>query len=430
MFNKNNDIEIKNNGLLIIHPPAISVGDGITRISANLESPLGVEQLWYEVKSEYSHWISNETSDAFLVAILIYAMKNKLNIHVKGSVSSRLHYNINLYLMEIIKKLISKSSAIDISADQLIRTNWGGVEVFTGFSAGVDSFCTVNEHLECHIPVEYRVTALLLNNVGSHGQGVRDQDIFKERFIRLEHVAEKLELPMFWINSNLDSVLKTDFQLTHTIRNVSVALLLQKGCGKYLYSSAVHYTDGFVRETHDMGYADAVTLNLFSTETTECISSGGQYTRFQKTELIADCLIAQKSLDVCVAPQNAVKINCSTCWKCLRTQLTLEIIGKLDGFNDVFEVDKYMKMRFIFICNVLTSNVPLSVEIKSTMTKRGFSVPVRARIVAFLLSNKVIDGIEKFYAASISTDIGFFTYFKTIFLNKITAKIYKLKNNK
>ncbi|MEB0136930.1 hypothetical protein QN362_16460 [Actimicrobium sp. CCC2.4] len=423
----NNKIEIKNNGLLIIHPPVMSIGDGLTRISSNIEFPLGKEQLWYEVKSEYAHWISNETSDAFLVAILIYAMKNKFDVHVNGSISSKLFYNVNFYLMEIIRNLIPECSQVDISVDRLIRTNWGGVEVFTGFSAGVDSFCTVNEHLESNIPVEYRVTTLLLNNVGSHGQSIRDQDVFKERFARLEHVATKLDLPMFWINSNLDLVLKMDFQLTHTIRNVSVALLLQKGCSKYLYSSAVHYTDGSVRGTHDMGYADAVTLNLFSTETTECISSGGQYTRFRKTEIIADCLIAQKSLDVCVAPQNAAKINCSTCWKCLRTQLSLEIVGKLAEYSDVFEIDKYRSMRFIFICNVLTSSASLSIEIKLAMKKHGFAVPVRAKIVAFLLSNKMIEGVEKFYATHILTSIGFFAYFKIMVLKKIKTKIYRFR---
>ena len=35
--------------------------------------------------------------------------------------------------------------------------------------------------------------------------------------------------------------------------------------------------------------------------------------------------------------------NCGECSKCLRTLLTLDILGKLDDFADIFDIDAYQK---------------------------------------------------------------------------------------
>lgn len=38
--------------------------------------------------------------------------------------------------------------------------------------------------------------------------------------------------------------------------------------------------------------------------------------------------------------------NCGKCSKCLRTLLTLEILGKLDNFAGVFNLDEWRKASF------------------------------------------------------------------------------------
>ena len=35
--------------------------------------------------------------------------------------------------------------------------------------------------------------------------------------------------------------------------------------------------------------------------------------------------------------------NCSVCPKCVRTLLTLDILGKLDAFSGVFDIDRYRR---------------------------------------------------------------------------------------
>lgn len=263
--------------------------------------------------------------------------------------------------------------------------------MFTGFSGGVDSFATIADHSDYRVPPEYKVNHLLFNNVGAHGQGKEGLKLFWTRYARQQSIAQRLKLPFIAVNSNLDSVMNTDFQLTHTLRNVAVALLFQKACAKFLYSSAVHYRDSYVKETHDMGYADAIGIPLLSTETTECISSGSQYSRFEKTEIISSAEETYKALDVCNGPQLGTHdINCSKCSKCLRTELSLEVIGSLAKYDAVFDLYTYRKFRWLHICHVMGSHSVLLKEIKDGIKRHNFRVPRSARLVAAIVPNKLI----------------------------------------
>ena len=262
---------------IIIRKPVLLVDDQCARLAADIDFPEGTKTLWFECNAAHADKFSSETCDGFLIAMLAIAMRRGQNILVGGPLSSRLYYNVKFYYLELLRNLIPDTQKISIEAEQLTNRNWGGTGVFTGFSAGVDSFCTIADHSAPNVPSEYQVNQLLFNNVGSHGQSEHDLKIFHDRLARLELHAQAMNLPLFSVNSNLDNVIDMDFQLTHTLRNTAVALLFQNSCGKFLYSSAVHYRYSYVKPTYDMGYGDAISVHLLSTETTECISSGLTY---------------------------------------------------------------------------------------------------------------------------------------------------------
>ena len=316
-------------GMLTIKPPRMTIHGGVARLASELVFPDQIQPLWFETDARYAEDICSETSDAFLVASLLIGMRRGLTIVVEGPVSSKLYYGICNYYLELLANLIPGTRKVGLSVDRLVRTDWGGREVYTGFSACIDSYCTYLTHSQDAVPPEFRVSRFFYNNIGSHGQHRDDRVIFRERLGRIAQLGTQMGIPVVPVDSNLNSILRMDFQLTHTIRNVAVALVFQKSCAKYLYSAAVHYRNARVQPTYDMGYADAIGVPLLSTETTDCISAGGQFTRFRKTEIISFCEHTFRSLDVCIAPRRATKINCSKCWKCLRTQLSLEVIGAL-----------------------------------------------------------------------------------------------------
>ena len=241
-----------------------------------------------------------------------------------------------------------------------------------------------------------RATNLLFNNVGSHGQSEHDRKIFRDRFARLETVARDcFALPLIAVDSNLDEFIGMDFQRTHTIRNLAVALLFQKLAAKYFYSSTVHFRDCRVRPTYDIGYADAIGVPLLSTESMACMSNGSQHTRFGKTEVVATEPTSFAALDVCVMPPVGAGTNCSKCWKCLRTELTLEVIGALSNYGTAFDLAIYRKLRWIYICEVLRSKEPLLREIRAGMRSYDYKVPLSARVAAAILPDVVFEAMRR-----------------------------------
>lgn len=376
---------------ITIEAPKLKMRGDKARLCAAVNLPEGTQELWFELDSSQAHLFADETLDGFVVGLLPLAATRGLDIHAAGPMSSRLCYSINAYLGELLRCLIPSAHRIRVKADSLVAAHWGGRGVFTGFSAGIDSFCTVVEHRSDEVPPEYRVSHLLFNNVGSHGQTDHDLQVFRERFQRLKPNADELALPLLAVNSNLDGVLRLDFQLTHTLRNVAVALLLQRGCGKYLYSSTVHYVDSHVGPTYDVGHADSIVLPLLSTETTECISSGGQHTRFEKTRLVSGFVPSRTALDVCVNPAQARLINCSRCWKCLRTQLTLEAIGALESYRAVFDLESYRNLRTLYISLVLKSHDSLLREVRQGMAEGGVAIPPMARVLSVLVPARILE---------------------------------------
>lgn len=149
--------------------------------------------------------------------------------------------------------------------------------------------------------------------------------------------------------------------------------MLQGGVGKYLYASTYPYESVFIGETYDTAYSDPISLPLLSTEALEAISVGSQYTRVAKTVQVASLPLAQDTLDVCVGGKSAG--NCSRCWKCLRTLVTLEIAGALRDFDGTFDLDRYAAARSRYLGTVATSDDPLLREIVVFAREKRYRFP-------------------------------------------------------
>jgi len=381
--------------IMKIMPPALSVQDGRVRLSAEIIMPRGSQTLWFECAPRVQPMLDVTSCDAFVVAMLVRAQHEGWDIEVCGPMSARLYYNISHHYIELMRHCAPGLHKIGITARYLSRARHDGTGVIAGFSAGVDSFCTVADHAAGRVPPEYQLTHLLMNNVGSHGQNEHDYAVFLERQQRLEPLAHALGLELVAVNSNLDALLGMNFQLTHVARNAAVGLLLQKGIGKYMYSAAYHYRDCKVIPTPAYGDADALLVPMLSTESLECIDTGAQYTRFEKTALIADQPLVQQNLDVCVSPVMAPsdKVNCSRCWKCLRTQASLEIVGKLQNFSAVFDLDTYQAYRWLYLCYLARSPKPMAADIHTGMKEYNYRFPLSARLAAYVVPPLLVEQI-------------------------------------
>ncbi|MFX1536582.1 MAG: hypothetical protein ACFFDI_20390 [Promethearchaeota archaeon] len=341
---------------MIINPIEVSESDGKVKIQSLIEYSGKKKYLWYSMPKKFSQYVTTEKLDGFLVGVLLLAMRLGEDIEVKGAVSEKLYFNLVNSYMSIIQLIMPALTKVNLNPQYLDDGKTAKCEgaVGTGFSAGVDSFCTIYDHYFNAAPPAYKITHFVFLNVGSNDEwdSERGRKIFNARYALLKGYPSELGLEFIKIDSNLSDILKWNFEQTFVPRNISAILMLQKLFAKYYLSSSYKYEDCVIKPNYEIGLIDPIAVHLLSTETLECISTGSQYSRVEKTRRMAKVPGANRWLNVCASPSLDGK-NCSTCYKCLRTLFTLEILGILEDFAQVFSLDKWHRVKNQYMMRVL-----------------------------------------------------------------------------
>lgn len=326
-----------------------------------------------------------ERADAFLPIALLVAMREGRSLHVDGVLSPRLLYHANHYLGEIIHRIHPTYRTVPVTAAETAALSVPDERgVCAGFSCGIDSFAVLQDHfLEPTVP-GFCLTHLLFNDVGSHRPSDRE-GIFRRRLARIRRVAGELDLPVIVTRSNQTEFFGNDFMSFDALRNATVPLLLQGRMKRFYYGAAVTLDDLGVYPNNAVDMAEPALLPLLSTEAIDFVSAGAQYTRIEKLDRLTDVPLARRNLDVCVvSPPNVV--NCGGCFKCAPTLFTLEILGKMDAFADLFDLQAYRRARERFIVYMHYSTSTVVRQVKDLAYARRFPIPLHLRIWAWLKS--------------------------------------------
>lgn len=368
--------------MLTIHPPEIVEREDVTILQAKFECGNIKDILWFSTTNEFGCYLCHERGDAFLVAMLLYAMKRGEDIHILVPISERLYYTLTKHFVKVIADMFPGYRRIkiicDIDAGHV--ENAGGVG--TGLSCGVDSFCTVIEHTDESCPPNYKLTHLTFFNVGASGDygGEHARDLFHQRIEAVRPCADELQLPLVTLDSNINEIMDMDFVPTHTYRNVAAVLSLQKLFRIYYYSSGYSLRQ-FELNHSDSSHYDVYALDMLSTNDTKFYSSGEIFSRVEKTDIVSTCPLSYEYLNVCVAAET----NCSRCHKCQRTLLTLDLLGKLDLYDKVFDLDDYRMYRSKYFGLVLGEwkNDLMKQEIYHAIKRENFHIPFGAYLYRY-----------------------------------------------
>lgn len=342
--------------------------NGSVRYQVHVKSKRHDQPLWYEVDPEFEHFLSRR-ADGAILALLIPAMAGGEDIEVDGEVTDDLLAAFNGEYQSLVLKVMPSLKPIKVKgAATSERISDEGRGIASGFSAGVDSFCVLADHPP-HSDSVAGITHLLFNNVGSHGEP--SWGLFQKRYERVQPAAAEFPLPLIRVDSSVDMFYPNfAFHQTHTPRNASVPLILQNGIRKWFYASGQTEADSFVGPTEYIAFSDYFALPMISTNVTGLALSGAQYTRVEKTVKINEIPQSRRYLDVCVVTSP----NCSKCWKCLRTLMTLEIAGVLDEYSEVFDLMAYREVRQSFFQEVMKSEDLYLKEIADFAIESGFSL--------------------------------------------------------
>lgn len=373
-------------------------GDKTYLLSFVKDTGIGKEwELWYSVENEYGKYLCHEVADAFLLVMLQLAMKSHQNIKVEAPISNVFMYNLKNTIMPMLKSVIPDSRIVDIEANTT-EIDFKAEGVGCGCSLGVDSFSSLLNNLGDNVTEGYRVTHLALFNSGQHGDLNLDgaEKAFNKNVEDLRPFAEEIGLSLVAVNTNLNIPYK-DYKFPLLQRfiqtTISVVYSLQKLFKRYIYATA-YTADHFKFSSEDVSYCEAGLVPLLRTQNTEIILANPMMTRVEKTEFISQYEIVHRWLDVCWASQitmmtenstllvGKVKRNCGKCQKCQRTLFTFELLGCLDKFSDIFDLQEYQKYRWRYICKIISTYKTdvFSQELYSLMKEKKVKIPLKSRI--------------------------------------------------
>lgn len=360
------------------------------RLCADLERTGDVIPLWFSFSSQYRDYITADRYDAFLTALLLYAMELGEEIVIDGAVSERLCYAYRHHLGPEIAILKPELNVVQIRAASYSRQGpeHRGQAVAIGFTGGIDSMFTVLKQLGLDVPPDYRISHLLFTNVGTHGNRnygdiVEARQLYCDRKRIVRAFAKEAGFDLVEVDSNLHEHLPWRLLSNVITSNIAAAQALQGLFQRFYYPAQFRLTEALHWGPGDMEPYSPKLVTEMSTEVLECRSSDSQYSRVEKTVFLADEPLAQKYLNVCVTAYGVEGRNCTTdCIKCARTTVTLDVLGRLDDFRNVFDLKKYARHRVRLFRGILaTAKVDVfAAQIVADALNTGFKWPVAVKL--------------------------------------------------
>lgn len=392
--------------MIKIEKPRLESGVRLVCHIVNEVNPLE-EDLWFEVEKEYAKYFCDNTCDAFVVAMLIPAAQTQQDIEC-DCISEKLLYNLN-HVVTFLLQTAYKGKRISISAKKVVDNNHKGEGVGTGCSLGIDSFAAVFAHSEVYCTHSFCITHLTNFNVGAFGS--KDpklaRDSWNKDLMKVKMFADEYGLPLLTVDSNLGSTYNDlGFDAVFLYRNAAAVLSLQKLFGRYFIASGRTVKTTRI-DKDDISYYESILVPLFSTESCDIILSEGDMSRVDKTKFVSDIPWVKKHLYVCwkeifknewphywkdIKDYAEKNRNCTRCNKCMRTCLTLDLLGCLEEYKDIFDLPQYYKTKSEYIKKVLAykKGDSLSADIYALMLERNFPIPFSAKTGAYFIRAKAV----------------------------------------
>ncbi|MCJ2020527.1 hypothetical protein MKK84_24375 [Methylobacterium sp. E-065] len=321
---------------IVIGFPYITTSDQNVRLNADIIIDGRAQTLWCETNSIYRQFLLHERADAFLSVLLPFAMRSRKNVICKAPISEQFLHNLNEILIPQLCTHDSRLHQTQISANSDPAILFCGNAVATGMSCGVDSFYTVCLYKDS----EYKSLKLTHLYTGNYLYG-NAGPIYE----RAQSAAQDLGLSLICTGTNINEALDLPHLYTHFFKTLFGVLALRKLFRIYFYSTARDFGQFSLNQnsTNDTAKIELLLLQSFSCSDFQVITGGVKSERIEKTRAVCELEVAQKFLNVCLYP--ARETNCGKCAKCKRTLVTIDMMGKLDNFKAVFDIEQYLNNR-------------------------------------------------------------------------------------
>lgn len=286
------------------------------RISGGSEASY---ELWWEYPLEVPE-IAPEDCDSFLLAALMPAMKQGLNIKVQGSVSQELLANLTEFQKVWIKWCPEIYREVAIEVDRVRPREVPAESAVVAFSGGADAQFSAYRHAT---GLAGHASRPLIAGVFVHGFDIPLGD--PKGFDGAANLARRalgdLGLRLIHVQTNVRDALDVNWEHLCGTAIASVLHGMKGYAGVALIASGEPY-DALVVPwgSHPM------TNPLLSSGGLRVVHDGAGYSRSEKIRGLSGWEVGIQNLRVCWAG-GAHDRNCGKCEKCVRTRLNFLLSG-------------------------------------------------------------------------------------------------------
>jgi hypothetical protein len=329
---------------MIIRQPRIYHEANEVCVSARIEFGWpGIEapdELWFRFPAAYRPYLT-DAANGFLVGLLPTAMCLGESVRVEGAVSPELAHGLRTYQQIQRAWWPDKFSKVDVELVDPKKTTRAAVLGAVGctMSGGVDSSYTIWTHRSDHESLpDYRLTHSLLINgfdfdvdIDNTGHYQRIFEYYKPLAANsgIELLTSRTNLRVFRLLGQKRAALRLSLETP-----IAASVLVLGNLFSRFYIPA---SDSYRYESMIPRGGHPVVVHLLGTETLQMISDGGDASRVEKTAVIAQWPETYSRLRVCwrTAVFNGATgliENCCRCEKCVRTLVSLDLLGALDRY--------------------------------------------------------------------------------------------------
>ncbi len=407
---------------LIINKPEIIPGIDTDhcRMSALIESDHFSKDLYFEVENRYKEYLCAERGDAFMLSLLHFAMSNGYDMDIRVPVSEKLYYQITeQYIPTLVKYNPKRFNNIGIKAPISNKPIANAGAVGASASGGIDSLYSIIKNTG-NKTQNYNVNQLMIASVYNIYYGEEDtRKRFSETVKNAEKISHGLGIPLVSIFTNEHEFWFPECVGWFATKFISFVYALQKLFSVYHFSAGYEY-ENFSLSKYSSAYFDFFTAQLVSSENLTIYSSGQEASRIEKAMYISDNPYAQKLLQVC----NFAAENCCTCPKCIRSQLELWSIGKLDNFRKAFPKSGFEKYINSELIKAIGKRGIFDVDLLKNVKKNGLHIPLYVKIAGNLQRFFWYGPKKRLKKINFLCEV-----YKKIMKNKHNTEIYAPKNS-
>jgi len=305
-----------------------NVKNGKTILSAQIESERfeSTQSVFFCYPEKYYDYIP-ENGDPFLPVVLIPAMIYKEDLNLEVPISQKMLNNQWLIQDIFTTWYPDVCNRINVLTNEVI--NRPEVKLknrnATFFSLGVDSMYTMLKYHRSNNPSSGKELSSLIYMKGLElPLSVYDKRQDIQVIQSIKRLASHYNLDVIIGETNIRDVFPLGWDTCYSGPGLSsVALSLSKGFDNIYIPSSHSYANLAANPSSPL------TDGLWSNEHTKIIHDGCEVERAEKIEkLIMKDAFALNKLRVCI-DNDGGDYNCGKCWKCVRTMVTLKILGCL-----------------------------------------------------------------------------------------------------